>query len=517
MRTKAVVVLALSALVLTLIGSAYVAVRVVSARNNSVIPGFPAFKNNGYTLSAKWFNQYWSSTATLLGVDHCLRDKDGICVLVKDGKTYNHPVVQANDGLYSLSLYAQSGDSTYLTRAEAEANRLVSYKTVYENAWWYPYEFNFVEYGQSQYTLKAPWYSAMAQGEILDLFTQLYKLTGAATWKADAASTFTSFLDPWTTSKGTKPWVDRVDSSGYLWLEEYPTNLNDDVINGADFAIWGVVDYANEFHSSKAAYLASGALTTMLHAIGLVHHHNWIVGYSVSHPTDEIPAYHVIVTEQFLTFAEITGASVFARIALELAADFPLYPVVTGTITLAAGPHLMAHVNASTLTATSVSTVQVPANTTAPVMARVKIAHQSGYWYVVGTGFWEVIAGSSANALSTPVSIDQVGIVPPKSGASTSTPYAGLYIQEQAGTAYLPGICNQLDFTPSLQTTFEPGTYTLYTSNGEVLTEKSTLIVTSPELLPASYRETIGGITVWAISSGIYQGDYIQGPPPIVF
>ena len=74
----------------------------------------------------------------------------------------------------------------------------------------------------------------------------------------------------------------------------------------------------------------------MLHAISLVSHPGWLAGYSVSHPSDEIPSYHVIVTEQFLTFAEITGASVFARIALVLAADFPLYPL-RGAITLAAG------------------------------------------------------------------------------------------------------------------------------------------------------------------------------------
>ena len=505
MRTKFVVMVILSAVLLALLGSAYVAVRVVSA-NNSIIPGFPAFKNNGYTLAANWFNQFYPDTAALLGVGNCSpRDKYGVCMVDINGKFYNHPVLQAEDGLYSLTIYSENGSSAYLKRAEAEANRILSYKTVYDHAWWYPYKFNFEEYGLSADTAIAPWYSAMSQGEILDLFTQLYKVTGVASWKADAGRTFTSFIDPWTTSKGEKPWVDTVDSSGHLWLEEYPTpNRADDVINGADFAIWGLVDYANEFHNSQAAYLASGALTTMLHAIGLVRHPGWIVGYSLSHPTDESTAYHAIVTEQFLTFAEITGNRAFATLALELASDFPIYRV-KGAMTIVAGPHQMAHANGKTLQVTSVSTIKVPANTTANIVARVKLAHEPGFWYEV--------ASSSGNALPSVVSIDQVGMLPTKPSAS-SGPYAGLYIREQAHIAYYPGICNQLDFNPSLPATFPVGSYPLYASNGQVLTQINSLTLTSPEIIPVSHLETIGGITVWAISSGTYDGDFLAGQKP---
>jgi D-glucuronyl C5-epimerase C-terminus len=497
MRGKFPVVLALSAIAVTLLGSACTPERHVSAHKSpvvspvvspdvsSAIPDIPAFKNNDYTLSANWVNQYWSNTAVSIGADNCARDVYGACMVDRDGTYYNHPVVQANDGLYSLALFAKTGTAAYLNRAVLEANRILSYKTAYANAWWYPYEFSFAEYGESQDTLTAPWYSAYAQGAVLDLFTQLYKVTRAAAWKADAGKTFTSFLDLWTPSTGTEPWVDIVDSSGYLWLEEYPTNPNDDVINGADFAIWGLVDYANEFHSAAAAYLASGALTTMLYAISLVRNPGWIVGYSVSHPTDEIQEYHLIVTEQFLSFAQITNSSAFADIALELVADFPIYPI-SGSITLAAGSQLMAQVGENFM-ATSVGTVNVPANTTARVTARVKLANEPGYWYVV--------AGSAGSA---------------------SNPYGGLYVQEQAGTAYYPGVCNQLAFTPALQTTFPAGSYLLYTSNGQVLTEQSALTLSNPELLPASSQETIGGITVWAISSGIYAGDFITGPTPTI-
>ena len=84
------------------------AVRVVSA-NNSIIPGFPAFKNNGYTLSANWFNQFYPDTAALLGVGNCSpRDKYGVCMVDINGKFYNHPVLQAKDGLYSLTIYSET-------------------------------------------------------------------------------------------------------------------------------------------------------------------------------------------------------------------------------------------------------------------------------------------------------------------------------------------------------------------------------------------------------------------------
>lgn len=505
------VVLTWCAVVLTLLGSAYVAARVVSAHNRSAISGFPAFNNNGYTLNATWFNQFWPATATLLGIDHCSRDKYGICMVDIHYKFYNQPVTQAQDGLYSLAEYANGGSSTYLTRAEAEANRILSYKTGYKGAWWFPYKFNFEEYGQKQYTAVAPWYSGMAQGEILDLFTKLYIVTGTASWATDARETFTSFLDPRTATTGKEPWVDIVNT-GYLWIEEYPTpNLADDTINGADFAIWGLVDYATEFRNADAHTLASGALTTMLHAIPKVLHPGWMVGYSVSHPTDDITTYHAIVTEQFVTFAEITGNSAFANVALELSTDFPIFRV-TGTISLSAGPHQMAHVNSSTLTATSVSTVKVPATTMAPVTARVKLSNESGYWYAVAT--------SLANAATSPVSIDQVGMLPPTLPATlldaASNPYAGLYIKEQSGAAYYRGICNQLDFTPSFKTTFPAGSYTVYTSTGQVLTETGTFTLVTPEVIPVSNYETIGGVTAWAVSSGTYADDFLTGPVPTV-
>jgi hypothetical protein len=156
----------------------------------------------------------------------------------------------------------------------------------------------------------------------------------------------------------------------------------------------------------------------------------------------------------------------------------------------------------------------VPATTQVNVSARVKLANEPGYWYeITGT------SSSSSDALSLVPSIYQRGIqtgIPPLDPVASSSPYAGLYVREQPGVAYSTGICSEFDFSPSLQTRFPAGNYTVYTSNGQVLTKRSTFTLTSPEVIPVENLETIGGITVWAVSDGSYDGDFITGPVPSV-
>jgi hypothetical protein len=148
------------------------------------------------------------------------------------------------------------------------------------------------------------------------------------------------------------------------------------------------------------------------------------------------------------------------------------------------------------------------------VSARIKLANEPGYWYkIIST------TGSSSSELALIPSIYQRGIetvVPPLKRLAPSNAYAGLYVREQPGVAYSPGICNELDFTPSLPTRFLAGHYTVYTSNGQVLTKRSTFTLKSPEVIPVENLETIGGITVWEVSGGSYAGDFITGPVPSV-
>jgi hypothetical protein len=256
------------------------------------------------------------------------RDASGIRVYVANGKAYDDPVVQAQDGLFALVRYSANKQAVDLALALQEAQHLLSYHTTNAatgDAWWYPYPFDFSEYSDSQETAIAPWYSGMAQGEALDLFTRLYTRTGDQQWATAAAHTFTSFLYPLKAGESltARPWSVQVESNGYLWIEEYPTpNAQDDTINGFGFALFGLIEYARLTKDARAVDLADAGLTTYLYGATKVRNPGGISSYSVSHPEAKHSGYHIVVTRQLALFAAVTKDARFDTLAKEFFKDY---------------------------------------------------------------------------------------------------------------------------------------------------------------------------------------------------
>jgi hypothetical protein len=88
--------------------------------------------------------------------------------------------------------------------------------------------------------MQAPWYSGLAQGFALSLFTRLYELTGDDVYKTAAQTTFASFL---VAGPLQSPWVADVDSGGHLWLQTYPGSTSACVCNGHMVATLALYDY----------------------------------------------------------------------------------------------------------------------------------------------------------------------------------------------------------------------------------------------------------------------------------
>ena len=256
-----------------------------------------------------------------------LRDSTGVRVVIHNGKTYNMPVAQAQDGMHWLARYGSDGTPAALTLAMREGRRLIATHRTSRatgSAWWFPYLFPFNEYGQARYLDRPPWYSGMSQGEAVDLFSQLYVVTKSAMWKQAAQHAFASFLYPLRPGQPatSRPWVDHVVGRS-LWIEEYPLpNPNDHTINGFGFALLGLTDYARTFHDSQAQLIAEGGLATWLHAIPKVRHPGGVMGYSLSHPTDRSTGYHRTVTAQLKFLGGVTGNPDFAALASVLYDDF---------------------------------------------------------------------------------------------------------------------------------------------------------------------------------------------------
>ena len=114
--------------------------------------------------------------------DTGVHDAEGVRMVFRDGQLWNHVSAQARYGLDNVNAYRATGDPAYLTRAEAQAQRLIDRHLDVDGAWSHPYDWVWD-------AMVPPWYSALGQGYALSLFTRLYELTGDATYKAAADGT----------------------------------------------------------------------------------------------------------------------------------------------------------------------------------------------------------------------------------------------------------------------------------------------------------------------------------------
>ena len=102
----------------------------------------------------------------------------------------------------------------------------------------FPYSYNYDFYDRDR--MVAPWYSGMAQGKVLSLFSRLYELTSNKDFLIIADKIYGSFYRLKATHSD---WVSCIDQDGNLWIEEYPHIQPSHVLNGMVFAIFGIYDY----------------------------------------------------------------------------------------------------------------------------------------------------------------------------------------------------------------------------------------------------------------------------------
>ncbi|MFK4116733.1 D-glucuronyl C5-epimerase family protein [Streptomyces longwoodensis] len=321
-----------------------------------------------------------------------------------DGKVYDHIVGQAQFGLGCISSYRTATDpdrkAFFLRRARAQADRLIARRVETRGAWYFPYAFNLNH--DHGFSYKAPWYSGMAQGEVLGLFSQLAGLQEDLTaderalYRAAADGTFASLLR----ADNARPWVINKDRSGYLWIQEYPFSTpgtGDYTYNGMIYALFGVWDYHMLTGNELAAQLYDGVCTTVARYFSLLRNPRW---YSFYCQTHRIPAntYHQHHIELWTQLHEQTKGAVFANQLDQLMEDFPAPGVKAGSvIAIAGGTHTLYKVD----TAANGTWVKAKADkilaskkvtfaraTQAPIDMRRRI-QGAGVWYRISAGAYK--------------------------------------------------------------------------------------------------------------------------------
>ena len=248
------------------------------------------------------------------------RDASGIPMKKVGTKLYYSPA-----GLLQLALryedaYRRTKDQWYLDWAAKIHRKAIALGVASNNGLYIPYRYSFKMHGLATEGMKAPWYSAMAQGLALSLAVRLYRDTGDAGYLTDATKLFNSFRH---VGRGPKPWVTYIDAGRYLWLEEYPGRLtpSDHSANGFFFAVFGLYDYYQETRDPWALRILRAGMTTMRRHISEYRRPGTYSKYCLRHGKPQAK-YHKIVTWQLEFMYKMSGDPYFLRMSKSFYDDY---------------------------------------------------------------------------------------------------------------------------------------------------------------------------------------------------
>lgn len=247
-------------------------------------------------------------------------DEHGVRVFEAGGQTYDHPVAQAGYALYLLSSYRLTGDEAFLEVARRQADRIIETAVAVDDALYFPYPFNFRRHTDASDVMRAPWYSAMAQGQALSLFVRLDEATGDERYREAAEAALNSFFRVREDAAPGDPWTVLVTDEGYLWFEEYAAEIPDITFNGMVFALYGLYDYWRVTDDPDVRRLIEGGLVAVDWAAGEIRVPGGVSRYCVEHGVQNRD-YHRTHVFQLATLHEMTGDERFANWSALLAAD----------------------------------------------------------------------------------------------------------------------------------------------------------------------------------------------------
>jgi hypothetical protein len=224
------------------------------------------------------------------------------------GLQYN-PIAIAQYGLGNYNLFRRSGDRERRRKFLAVADWLVD--NLEQNSrglWVWNHHFDW-EYRDM---LKAPWYSALAQGQGISLLVRAHQATRREDYLEAAERAFETFLE-----HVDAGGVTCVDEEGYTWFEEAIVDPPTHILNGFLWASWGVYDYSLHTADEDAERLFDGAVKTLKDNLSRFDAGFWSL-YEQSGTRMQMiasPFYHSLHIVQLRVMHRLTGKTVFAEYA----------------------------------------------------------------------------------------------------------------------------------------------------------------------------------------------------------
>jgi heparosan-N-sulfate-glucuronate 5-epimerase len=161
-------------------------------------------------------------------------------------------------------------------------------------------------------TLRAPWYSGLAQGQGVSLLLRAHAQTGDGKYRQAAEQAFISLTKP--IAQGGVLFE---DAEKNLWIEEYLVHPPTHILNGFIWALWGVFDFCAASADASAKRIFDRCVQTLLHNLARFDTGYWSL-YEQSGTQLKMlasPFYHRLHIVQLRVMASLTGERQFAEVA----------------------------------------------------------------------------------------------------------------------------------------------------------------------------------------------------------
>jgi hypothetical protein len=165
-------------------------------------------------------------------------------------------------------------------------------------------------------TLKAPWYSGLAQGQGVSLLLRAHALSENDKYQRAAEKAFVALTRPM--AEGGVLFEDESENNDKnLWIEEYLVDPPTHILNGFMWALWGVFDFWRARGDASAKAIFDRGVKTLLHNLARFDTGYWSL-YEQSGTRLKMlasPFYHRLHVVQLRVMSRLTGDARFAVIA----------------------------------------------------------------------------------------------------------------------------------------------------------------------------------------------------------
>jgi len=224
------------------------------------------------------------------------------------GLQYN-PIAIAQYGLGNFNLYSRDRDPEHRRKFLTASDWLAA--NLEQNSfgiWVWNHKFNW-EYRD---TLRAPWYSGLAQGQGISLLVRSYRETNDQLYLDAAQRAFQSFAC--STAEGGVVFT---DEHGDPWIEEYLVAPPTHILNGFIWAAWGIRDYFLAIGDKSASALFFRFTDTLARNLERYDLGFWSL-YEQSGTRLKMiasPFYHQLHIVQLRILQKMTGSEFFGKVA----------------------------------------------------------------------------------------------------------------------------------------------------------------------------------------------------------